>query len=84
MVPSARSEPILTPKRPRLTFSLSFAATWVDRLTAITMPLLEGIAREWDRPQIKYPDLVELNSGFWDLRKYTEGEFPSASASCSR
>lgn len=42
-------------------------------MTAITLPLLEGIAKHWNRPQIVYPDLVELNSGFWDLRKYTEG-----------
>ena len=56
--------------------SWPFAATWVDRLSAITKPLLPGLARFLNRPQIEYPDLIELNSGFWDLRKYTEGEPP--------
>lgn len=49
-------------------------ATWVDRFQAITLPLLDGLAEAYKRPQIRHPDLVEINSGFWDLRKWTEGE----------
>lgn len=52
-----------------------FAASWVDRLNAITKPLLERLAKNLDRPQIIYPDLIEISSGFWDLRKYTEGPY---------
>lgn len=40
----------------------------------ITLPLLPRLAKYLDRPQIENPDLVILNSGYWDLRKYTEGE----------
>ncbi|KAL8293504.1 hypothetical protein RQP46_000205 [Phenoliferia psychrophenolica] len=53
-------------------------ATWVDRLQAITMPLLEGLAKHLNRPEITTPDMVELNSGYWDLRRYTEEDFTAA------
>ncbi|KAM0791620.1 hypothetical protein ACM66B_006059 [Microbotryomycetes sp. NB124-2] len=53
-------------------------ATWVDRLHHITVPLLEKLARHYDRPEIAYPDLIEINSGYWDLRKYTEEDFTAA------
>ncbi|SCV72175.1 BQ2448_4869 [Microbotryum intermedium] len=53
-------------------------ATWTDRLEAITLPLLDNLARHFNRPQINYPDLIELNSGYWDLRKYTEEDFVAA------
>ncbi|SCZ88201.1 BZ3500_MvSof-1268-A1-R1_Chr2-1g04255 [Microbotryum saponariae] len=52
--------------------------TWTERLEAITLPLLNNLARHFNRPQIRYPDLVELNSGYWDLRKYTEEDFVAA------
>ncbi|KAK4703089.1 hypothetical protein P7C70_g3134, partial [Phenoliferia sp. Uapishka_3] len=39
----------------------------------ITIPLLENLAKELSRPGITTPDLIELNSGYWDLRRYTEG-----------
>ena len=58
---------------PRLIEALS-AATWVDRLHYITVPLLKNLAKVYDRPEIANPDLIEINSGYWDLRKYTEGE----------
>ncbi|KAK4047254.1 hypothetical protein OIV83_005558 [Microbotryomycetes sp. JL201] len=53
-------------------------ATWVDRLHHITVPLLEKLARHFDRPEIAHPDLIEINSGYWDLRKYTEEDFTAA------
>ncbi|BGO91798.1 hypothetical protein NBRC10512_003453 [Rhodotorula toruloides] len=53
-------------------------ARWMDRLDHITLPLLSGLAKSLDRPQIEHPDLVILNSGYWDLRKYTEEDFVAA------
>lgn len=53
-------------------------ATWVDRMDHITLPLLPRLAKYLDRPQIENPDLVILNSGYWDLRKYTEEDFVAA------
>ncbi|GAA5874842.1 hypothetical protein JCM16303_003004 [Sporobolomyces ruberrimus] len=53
-------------------------ATWVDRMDHITLPLLPRLAKYLDRPQIENPDLVVLNSGYWDLRKYTEEDFVAA------
>ncbi|GAA5999929.1 hypothetical protein JCM10207_005976 [Rhodosporidiobolus poonsookiae] len=53
-------------------------ATWTDRLDHITLALLPRLAKYLDRPQIERPDLVILNSGFWDLRKYTEEDFVAA------
>ncbi|GAA5894621.1 hypothetical protein JCM5296_002909 [Sporobolomyces johnsonii] len=53
-------------------------ATWTDRLDHITLPLLPLLAMHLNRPQIAHPDLVILNSGFWDLRKYTEEDFVSS------
>jgi hypothetical protein len=35
-------------------------------------PLLRKLAVHYRRPQIEHPDLVILNSGYWDLRRYTE------------
>ncbi|GAA5893512.1 uncharacterized protein JCM6883_003543 [Sporobolomyces salmoneus] len=53
-------------------------ATWTDRMDHITLPLLPRLAKYLDRPQIEHPDLVILNSGYWDLRKYTEEDFVAA------
>lgn len=53
-------------------------ATWNDRMDHITLPLLPRLAKYLDRPQIENPDLVILNSGYWDLRKYTEEDFVAA------
>ena len=49
------------------------AARWLDRTEAITVPLLPLLAKHLDRPQIEHPDMIVVNSGYWDLRKYTEG-----------
>ncbi|GAA6042075.1 hypothetical protein JCM8097_004096 [Rhodosporidiobolus ruineniae] len=53
-------------------------ARWTDRMDHITTPLLSGLAKYFDRPQIEHPDLVILNSGYWDLRRYTEEDFVAA------
>ncbi|KAI5480761.1 hypothetical protein MNV49_007167 [Pseudohyphozyma bogoriensis] len=53
-------------------------AAWGERLDHITVPLLKRLAKYLNRPKIVKPDLVELNSGFWDLRKYTEQDFIAA------
>ncbi|GAA6003615.1 uncharacterized protein JCM10292_000651 [Rhodotorula paludigena] len=53
-------------------------ARWTERMDEITVPLLQGLANHLDRPQITQPDLVVLNSGYWDLRKYTEEDFVAA------
>ncbi|KAK4047966.1 hypothetical protein OIO90_006004 [Microbotryomycetes sp. JL221] len=53
-------------------------ATWIDRLHHITLPLLNKLAKHFDRPEIAFPDLIEINSGYWDLRKYTEEDFTAA------
>lgn len=44
------------------------------RLDSITIPLLENLATFLNRPQIMSPDLIEINSGLWDLRRFTEGK----------
>ena len=49
------------------------AATYTERLDAITIPLLKNLAEYLKRPQIVKPDLIEVNSGLWDLRRFTEG-----------
>lgn len=48
------------------------------------MPLLRKLAVHYRRPQIEYPDLVVLNSGYWDLRRYTEGPSPATPACGNR
>ncbi|GAA5820609.1 hypothetical protein JCM11251_003074 [Rhodosporidiobolus azoricus] len=53
-------------------------ATWTDRMDHIALPLLSGLAKHYKRPQIERPDLVILNSGYWDLRRFTEEDFVSA------
>lgn len=57
------------------------SARWDERLKHITVPLLKKLAVHYRRPQIEYPDLVVLNSGYWDLRRYTEGTCSSGTPS---
>ncbi|KAK4690851.1 hypothetical protein P7C70_g9476, partial [Phenoliferia sp. Uapishka_3] len=52
-------------------------STWIDRFTNITLPLLSNLAVYFERPGILKPDLIELASGFWDLRGFTEQDFIS-------
>ncbi|KPV75034.1 uncharacterized protein RHOBADRAFT_53936 [Rhodotorula graminis WP1] len=51
---------------------------WIDRTEAVTVPLLPLLAKHLDRPQIEHPDMIVVNSGYWDLRKYTEEDFVAA------
>ncbi|GAA5843635.1 hypothetical protein JCM9279_000818 [Rhodotorula babjevae] len=53
-------------------------ARWLDRTEAVTVPLLPLLAKHLDRPQIEHPDMIVVNSGYWDLRKYTEEDFVAA------
>lgn len=53
-------------------------STWIDRFRHITLPLLDKLAVHLDRPQIRSPDLIEVGSGFWDLRGMTETDFIEA------
>jgi hypothetical protein len=48
-------------------------AQWIERLDFITLPLLSHLAEYLGRPAIVRPDLIEINSGLWDLRRMTEG-----------
>ena len=50
-------------------------ATWLERFQHITIPLLANLAVEFDRPAILNPSFIELASGFWDLRGFTEQDF---------
>ncbi|KAI5478939.1 hypothetical protein MNV49_004460 [Pseudohyphozyma bogoriensis] len=50
-------------------------STWIDRFRHITLPLLSNLASHLNRPQILHPTMIELASGFWDLRGFTEQDF---------
>lgn len=52
-------------------------STWIDRFEHITLPLLANVAEWMGRPQIVRPTVVEVSSGFWDLRGMTEMDFLS-------
>ncbi|KAM0750730.1 hypothetical protein T439DRAFT_238448 [Meredithblackwellia eburnea MCA 4105] len=52
-------------------------AMWLQRFHNITIPLLHNLAEYLNRPQILKPDFIELASGFWDLRGFTEQDFIS-------
>lgn len=47
----------------------------------ITKPLLEGLARNLSAPHVAFPDLVEINSNFWDARVWSEADFAAAGLS---
>lgn len=50
-------------------------ATWMQRFHHITIPLLTSLSIHLSRPQILHPTMIELASGFWDLRGFTEQDF---------
>lgn len=52
-----------------------FSATWMERFEHITKPLLHNLAIHFNKPSILHPDFIELGSGFWDLRGFTEQDF---------
>ncbi|GAA5998434.1 uncharacterized protein JCM10292_002691 [Rhodotorula paludigena] len=53
-------------------------STWLQRFQHITLPMLERLAVHTGRPQLLKPDLIEVASGFWDLRGMTEEDFIGA------
>jgi len=52
-------------------------STFIDRFHNITLPLLRNVAEWLGRPQVAHPTVVEVSSGFWDLRGLTEMDFLS-------
>lgn len=53
-------------------------ATWLERFHHISLPLLHNLATYLGRPQIANPTLIEIASGYWDLRGMTEQDFIAA------
>ncbi|GAA6059003.1 hypothetical protein JCM10212_001713 [Sporobolomyces blumeae] len=53
-------------------------STWLQRFHEITLPVLSKLAVHLNRPQILQPTLIEISSGFWDLRAMTEEDFIAA------
>lgn len=53
-------------------------SAWIDRFEHITIPLLDNLATYLGRPQVRHPDFIELCSGFWDLRQFTEQDMLAA------
>ncbi|BGP53177.1 hypothetical protein JCM8202_003693 [Rhodotorula sphaerocarpa] len=53
-------------------------ATWLERFHHITLPLLRNVANYLDRPHVLKPTLIEIASGYWDLRGWTEQDFMKA------
>lgn len=47
----------------------------MQRFHHIALPLLRNLAIHMDRPRILHPTLIELASGFWDLRGFSEQDF---------
>lgn len=53
-------------------------STWLERFHHIALPLLHNLATYLGRPQIANPTLIEIASGYWDLRGMTEQDFIAA------
>jgi hypothetical protein len=53
-------------------------ATWLERFHHIALPLLHNLATYLGRPHIANPTLIEIASGYWDLRGMTEQDFIAA------
>lgn len=47
---------------------------FLHRVDHILLPLLQNLAKERNAPQILRPDLLEVGSGLWDLRQWTEAD----------
>lgn len=50
-------------------------AEYTSRVTNVMKPLLTNLAEHYKNPNIEKPDLVEMASGFWDLRQWGEEDF---------
>ncbi|GAA5855842.1 hypothetical protein JCM9279_003335 [Rhodotorula babjevae] len=53
-------------------------STWIQRFKYVALPMLERLADYTGRPQLLKPTLIEVASGFWDLRAMTEEDFIAA------
>ncbi|KAG0149729.1 hypothetical protein CROQUDRAFT_59013 [Cronartium quercuum f. sp. fusiforme G11] len=50
-------------------------AEYTSRVENVLVPLLTNLAEHFDSPNIVQPDLIEMSSGFWDLRQWSEEDF---------
>lgn len=41
----------------------------------VLKPLLTNLAKHFESPNIVKPDLIEMSSGYWDLRQWGEEDF---------
>lgn len=55
-----------------------FVATFLQRFIHKDLPLLKNLAAHFERPSILHPTVVEVASGYWDLRQMTEEDFGRA------
>ncbi|POY73499.1 hypothetical protein BMF94_3436 [Rhodotorula taiwanensis] len=53
-------------------------STWLERFHHIALPLLHNVAHYLKRPHVAHPTLIEISSGYWDLRGMTEQDFIAA------
>lgn len=54
------------------------AATFLQRFFNKDLPLIKNLAAHFDRPSILQPTVIEVASGYWDLRQMTEEDFIKA------
>ncbi|MBW0493172.1 hypothetical protein O181_032887 [Austropuccinia psidii MF-1] len=54
-------------------------AKYTSRIEHVLKPLLENLASHLNNPLITKPDLIEMNSGFWDLRQWSEEDIAADS-----
>lgn len=50
-------------------------AEYTSRVKNILKPLLKNLSQHYQNPKITKPDLIEMSSGFWDLRQWGEEDF---------
>lgn len=48
-----------------------------DRIDAHVLPLLPNLARHFNQPDLHHPDVIEVQSGIWDLRRWSSEDFAS-------
>ncbi|BGP22156.1 hypothetical protein JCM10295v2_001034 [Rhodotorula toruloides] len=53
-------------------------STFLQRFFHKDLPLIEKLAEHFDRPSILQPTVIEVASGYWDLRQMTEEDFIQA------
>ncbi|BGP29360.1 hypothetical protein JCM10296v2_001099 [Rhodotorula toruloides] len=53
-------------------------STFLQRFFHKDLPLIKNLAAHFDRPSILLPTVIEVASGYWDLRQMTEEDFIKA------